>query len=89
MNPEMAVDIIRNMISEAMLLVTPLMVTAIVVGLGVSLFQSITSIQEQTLTFVPKLIAVGVVIMVAANWMLRSMVEFTIAMIQRIADIPS
>lgn len=86
MNVEMAVDIIRNMIGQAILLISPLMITAIVVGLMVSLIQSITSIQEQTLTFVPKLIAVAVVIMISANWLLRSVVEFAIVMIQRIPD---
>lgn len=86
MSVEMAVDILRSMISQAIMLIAPLMVTAIGVGLMVSLFQSITSIQEQTLTFVPKLLAVGAVIMLSANWMIKNLVEFTIGFIQRLPD---
>lgn len=86
MNIEMAIDIIRSMITNCLLLISPLMMTAISVGLGVSLFQSITSIQEQTLTFVPKLVSIAVVIMVSANWMIKSVVEFTRAMIEKLPE---
>ena len=86
MSIEMAVDIFRSMIGEGIILILPLMVTAIVTGLLVSLFQSITSIQEQTLTFVPKLLAVGGVLVLSASWMMKSLVEFTISFIQRMPD---
>jgi len=86
MNVELAVDVIISMIAQSIMLVSPLMITAISVGLLVSLFQSITSIQEQTLTFVPKLVAVAVAIMVSANWMIKSLVEFATAFIQRLPD---
>lgn len=84
MNLEMAVDVFRVMILEAIVLISPLMITAIVVGLLVSLFQSVTSIQEQTLTFVPKLIAVAIVLLISANWILKRLTEFTVEFIQRI-----
>ena len=86
MSIEMAVDILRSMIGQAILLILPLMITAIVTGLLVSLFQSVTSIQEQTLTFVPKLLAVGGVLVASASWMIKSLVEFTTAFIQRMPD---
>jgi len=55
----------------------PVLVTSIVVGFAISLVQSVTQIQEVTLTFVPKLVAVAVVLVVAGRWMLGSLVDFT------------
>ena len=55
----------------------PILGAALSVGFGVSLFQSMTQIQEFTLAFVPKLIAVGVALVVSGNWMLHTLVNFT------------
>lgn len=55
----------------------PVLITALVVGLIVSVFQAVTQIQEMTLQFVPKMLAVGLVTLVAGGWMLMQMVEFT------------
>ena len=55
----------------------PVLVTALVVGFVVSLIQSVTQIQEVTLSFVPKLIGVGLVILLTGNWMLGQAVDFT------------
>lgn len=84
MNAEFAVDILRLIIQEALLLITPILGTAIVVGVVVSLVQSITSIQEQTLTFAPKLVIVGLVILFSAPWIIRSLIEFTIMFFEKI-----
>jgi|TARA_B100000902_G_C26454164_1_gene502236 flagellar biosynthetic protein FliQ len=81
MTMEMAVDIMRNLLQTGLLLAIPVLGTATVVGLAVSLIQSITSIQEQTLTFVPKLICVSLAIIVSANFILRTMMEFCISML--------
>lgn len=86
MTIEMAVDILRSVLTTAMLLISPLLGAAITIGVTVSLLQSITSIQEQTLTFVPKLVGVGAVLIVSSNWMIRTLMEFTISFIQRMAD---
>ena len=80
MTMEMAVDIMRNLLQTGLLLAIPVLGTATVVGLAVSLIQSITSIQEQTLTFVPKLICVSLAIIVSANFILRTLSEFCISM---------
>ncbi|MDE0575992.1 MAG: flagellar biosynthetic protein FliQ [Opitutales bacterium] len=77
---EMAVDIMRNLLQTGLLLAVPILGTATVVGLIVSLIQSITSIQEQTLTFVPKLICVSLAIIVSANFILRTLMEFCVSM---------
>ena len=80
MTMEMAVDIMRNLLQTGLLLAIPILGTATVVGLIVSLIQSITSLQEQTLTFVPKLVCVSLAIIVSANFILRTLTEFCISM---------
>jgi flagellar biosynthetic protein FliQ len=59
---------------------SPILVVSLVIGFGVSLFQSVTQIQEFTLTFVPKLIGVAVTLLVAGGWMLTELETFTRAM---------
>lgn len=80
MTMELAVDIMRNLLQTALLLSTPILGTALVVGLSVSFVQSITSLQEQTLTFVPKLICVSLAVVLSANFMLRTLSDFCISM---------
>ena len=55
----------------------PVLVTALLVGFAISLFQSVTQIQEATLSFVPKAVAVGAALLFAGNWMLHEMVTYT------------
>jgi flagellar biosynthetic protein FliQ len=71
MTMELAVDIMRNLLQTALLLSIPILGTALVVGLTVSFVQSITSLQEQTLTFVPKLVCVSLAVVLSANFMLK------------------
>ena len=61
----------------ALKLSAPILVTSLVIGFTVSLFQSMTQIQEFTLSFVPKLIGVGVALLVCGNWMLHTLIDFT------------
>jgi flagellar biosynthetic protein FliQ len=61
----------------ALKLSLPILMTSLVIGFAISLFQSMTQIQEFTLSFVPKLIGVGVALMFSGNWMLQTLVEFT------------
>lgn len=83
MNPEFAVEMVKAMIFQALTLAAPILVTALVVGLAVSLFQAVTSIHEQTLSFVPKVLGIVVVIVIALPWMLRSAIEFTTMLIEK------
>ncbi len=62
----------------------PILITALVIGFAVSLFQSATQIQEVTLSFVPKAIGVGVALLVAGNWMIQESVAFTTGMFERL-----
>lgn len=80
MTMELAVDIMRNLLQTALILSIPILGTALVVGLTVSFVQSITSLQEQTLTFVPKLVCVSFAIVLSANFILKTLTDFCISM---------
>ena len=83
MNAELAIEMIKNMIFLAIKLAAPLLVVGMVVGLAISLFQTVTSIQEQTLSFVPKALAIITVLIVALPWMLRTLMEYALELIQK------
>ena len=76
----MSIDTITEIISQALytviITVAPPLLISLIVGLIVSIFQTVTSIQEQTLTFVPKVIAIFLVLIVAGHWMLNNMITF-------------
>lgn len=78
MGPDQTVAIMRTVLMEAMLLSVPLLVTACAISLLVSLVQTLTGVQEQTLTAVPRLVVVFVVTMVAMPWMVHQLVSFTL-----------
>lgn len=84
MNPEFAVELLKTMIFQALSLAAPFLLTAMVIGLAISLFQAVTTIHEQTLTFVPKALGVIAILVVLLPWMLRTVMEFTTAVIQKI-----
>jgi flagellar biosynthetic protein FliQ len=71
------VEIAVRMLTVTGELVAPMLLTALAVGLAVSLIQSITSIQEATLTFVPKMAGVALAIVVAGHWMISTLVGYT------------
>ncbi len=70
-------DLARDAMLVAMLLAAPLLSVALIIGLLVSILQTVTQIQEQTLSFVPKLLGVAAVFMVGLPWMLQLLVEYT------------
>ncbi len=76
---------------QAMLLAAklsaPILLTALAVGFGISLFQSVTQIQEATLSFVPKAIAVGAAVLFSGNWMLQEMTTFTQELFAMLPDL--
>jgi flagellar biosynthetic protein FliQ len=83
MNPAYATDLLKMLMTSAVTLAAPILLTAMVIGLAVSLFQSVTSIQEQTLTFVPKVLAIVALLILLMPWMLRTLVEFASVMISK------
>lgn len=76
----MNIDTVTEIANSALFLIIktslPVLVVSLVIGLLISVFQTVTSIQEQTLTFVPKFIGIFVTLMLVGAWMLNSMVEF-------------
>jgi len=72
------VDIARDAIFLIIKVAAPILIVSLTVGLIVSILQTVTSIQEQTLTFVPKLIAILLVVLLFGNWMLTSIKEFMV-----------
>ncbi|HHZ19898.1 MAG TPA: flagellar biosynthesis protein FliQ [Firmicutes bacterium] len=77
MSDTTVVAVIRDALGTVLLVSAPMLGIGLVVGLVISVFQATTQIQEQTLTFVPKIIAVFVAMVVFGPWMLRVLVEFT------------
>jgi len=77
MTPEMVINLIQQALEVAILLSAPMLLTALVTGLIVSVFQAATQINEMTLSFIPKLLAVFLVIVLAGPWMMSMMVDFT------------
>jgi len=81
--PEQAIiDLLREAFTIALRLAAPLLLVSLSVGLLISIFQAATQIQEQTLTFVPKLIIIGLTLILLGPWMIRVMREFVIAHFQ-------
>ena len=72
------IHLARETISLVLLLAGPLLLVSLAVGLAVSIFQAATQIQEQTLTFVPKLVAILITLLVLGGWMMNTMLSFTI-----------
>lgn len=76
----MTIDAVADIAREALYLIIkvslPVLLVSLIVGLVVSIFQTVTSIQEQTLTFVPKIVCVFLALMIFGQWMMNSMVEF-------------
>ncbi|MES1194825.1 MAG: flagellar biosynthetic protein FliQ [Opitutus sp.] len=87
MNPEIAIDFFKTTVVFALYTVAPFLILTLVIGLVTSLVQSVTSLQEQTLTFVPKLLGLSALILILTPWLLRSLSEFTISMLTRMGTL--
>lgn len=78
----MTIDDVTAIGGQALFLIikvsAPVLLVSLVIGLVISIFQTVTSIQEQTLTFVPKIICVFVALMIFGHWMLNSMTEYMV-----------
>ncbi|MFT3828092.1 MAG: flagellar biosynthetic protein FliQ [Opitutaceae bacterium] len=86
MNPDLAIELFKLTMFKALIVVAPFLLAALVVGLIVSLVQSVTSLQEQTLVFIPKLLTVVGVFLFLSPWLVRTLMEFTVACVTRMAD---
>lgn len=82
-----ALELGRQGMQVAMMVALPLLCMSLFTGLVVSVFQAITSVQEMTLTFVPKLIGVGLILTFMGGWMLTTIVSFTTLCFQHMAQV--
>ena len=87
MNPDVAIDLFKSTVMFSLYIVAPFLGVTLVVGLLASILQSVTSMQEQTLTFVPKLIALAGLALVLTPWLLRTLSEFTITILTRMGSL--
>ncbi len=87
MNESIVVSIVKETLYTAMLVGGPILILSLLVGLLVSIFQATTQIQEQTLSFIPKLIVIALTLVVSGSWMLNEVVQFTNKVMNMIAGI--
>ncbi|MBE0582437.1 MAG: flagellar biosynthesis protein FliQ [Desulfofustis sp.] len=78
MTPDMAINICRKAVQTVLLCSAPMLLAGMIIGLMVSIFQAATQINEQTLTFVPKIVAVFITLLIFAPWLIRIMTAFTL-----------
>jgi flagellar biosynthetic protein FliQ len=84
MSDEFVFDLITSAMATTLAVAGPLLVTALIVGIVISVIQAVTQIQEQTLTFVPKLGAIAFVIFALMPWLMQQLVSFLIEVLQAI-----
>jgi flagellar biosynthetic protein FliQ len=87
MTPEFVTGLGRQAIETILLVAAPMLLAGLVVGLVVSIFQAATQINEQTMTFIPKIVAVFVTLLIFAPWMIKVLVSFTRSVLTRIATV--
>ena len=89
MSHQLVVDLARNAIMLALLVAAPMLVVALGVGLVVSVIQAVTQIQEQTLSFVPKLVAVAATFLIALPWILQLLIKYTTELFRSLPSLTS
>jgi len=89
MSAGFAIELINRAVMLVLMVAAPLLLTALLVGVLVSLVQALTQIQEQTLTFIPKLVAVAVVGLLSLPWMVRELVEYLTQILNTLPNLAS
>ncbi|MBS4021278.1 MAG: flagellar biosynthesis protein FliQ [Dethiobacter sp.] len=87
MSEEFVLSLARDSLNTILLLAAPVLLVSLLVGLSVSIFQAATQIQEPTLTFVPKIVAVFLTILIFGSWMLNILINFTVGSLSNISVI--
>ena len=86
MTVEAVLDVARETIWTIIITSTPLLLVSLIVGLVISIFQSVTSIQEQTLTFVPKILAIFICMLILGSFILNTIVDFMVELWSSFGD---
>ena len=87
MTDTLVVQIGQQSMMVAAKLCAPILLTALLIGFAISLFQSVTQIQEATLSFVPKAIAIGAALLLSGNWMLHEMMTYTTQLFEKLPQL--
>jgi flagellar biosynthetic protein FliQ len=87
MDSAAVVDLARQALWMTMIISGPLLAVGLIVGLVVGIFQAATSINEQTLSFIPKILAIGLTMALAGGWMINTMVDYTKSIFIRIPSL--
>ena len=87
MGPETVIEIGRKALQTVLLTSAPMLLAALVIGLIISIFQAATQINEQTMTFVPKIVAVFVTLLIFGPWIMELLITFTTGIITQIATV--
>ena len=87
MTEQMAVEICKDAVWTTLLVAAPMLIAGLVVGIAVSLFQSVTQIHEMTLTFIPKILAVVFVLILTLPWIIRVLLSYTAELFSLISGV--
>ncbi len=87
MGPETVIEIGRKALQTVLLTSAPMLIAALVIGLIISIFQAATQINEQTMTFVPKIVAVFVTLLIFGPWIMELLITFTTGIISQMATV--
>lgn len=85
MTEEIVLQLGTNALKTTAMLGAPLLISTLVIGLAVSIFQALTQINEQTLTFIPKMIVIGIILVLMGPWMVDVMSQYTIDLFESIS----
>ncbi len=87
MTPDFAINLLKKAIQTILMGAAPMLLAGMIIGLLVSIFQAATQINEQTLTFIPKIVAVLVTLLLFGPWIIRLLTVFTVGILNTIATI--
>ena len=86
MTLDFVVPIIRQALITVLMAASPVLVTGLVVGLAVSIFQAVSQVHEMTLTFIPKIVAIFVALMIFGPWIIRVVLDFAVAILSNLPE---
>lgn len=87
MTPQLAVDLLKQLVERIFIVASPLLITAMITGLIVSLVQTVTSLQEQTLSFVPKALTVLGVLLLIMPWAMQTIMDYAVGVITMMGQV--
>jgi len=86
MNSDVVLELLKMTLTQALILAGPILLLTLVVGVAINIFQAVTSVQEMTLSFVPKVVIISIALVISGPWMLQQITTFTVTLITRLPD---